>query len=129
MNRYLYQILMGASLAALVGAVGAQSYGDQPSSVTTGKNAPQNVQAQPSAAPSAAPASTSGGDAPYTATDKNLPQATQDGSFDTPIRAQYLRDSLMEYKDTLNLPKTDFSMKADLVIREPQRLEKWYGAK
>ncbi len=34
----------------------------------------------------------------------------------------------MEYKDTLNLPKTDFSMKADLVIREPQRLEKWNRA-
>lgn len=29
------------------------------------------------------------------------------------------------YKDTLNLPKTDFPMKADLVIREPQRLERW----
>ncbi len=35
----------------------------------------------------------------------------------------------MEYKDTLNLPRTDFSMKADLVTREPQRLEKWYSAK
>lgn len=31
----------------------------------------------------------------------------------------------MEYKDTLNLPRTDFSMKADLVSREPQRLDKW----
>src|ERR1700744_3761824 len=30
----------------------------------------------------------------------------------------------MEYKDTLNLPRTDFAMKADLVTREPQRLEK-----
>jgi len=29
------------------------------------------------------------------------------------------------YKDTVNLPKTDFPMKADLVTREPQRLEKW----
>src|SRR2546430_8583856 len=48
MNRYLYQILMGASLAALVGAVGAGGYGDKPSSVTTEKNAPQNMQAQPS---------------------------------------------------------------------------------
>jgi len=34
----------------------------------------------------------------------------------------------MEYKDTLNLPRTDFSMKADLVTREPQRLEKWQQA-
>jgi isoleucyl-tRNA synthetase len=35
----------------------------------------------------------------------------------------------MEYKDTLNLPRTDFSMKADLVTREPQRLEKWYASR
>ena len=33
----------------------------------------------------------------------------------------------MDYKDTLNLPRTDFSMKADLVTREPLRLEKWRG--
>jgi isoleucyl-tRNA synthetase len=31
----------------------------------------------------------------------------------------------IDYKDTLNLPKTDFPMKADLVTREPQRLERW----
>jgi isoleucyl-tRNA synthetase len=31
----------------------------------------------------------------------------------------------MDYKDTLNLPRTDFAMKADLVAREPQRLSKW----
>lgn len=35
----------------------------------------------------------------------------------------------MEYKDTLNLPRTDFSMKADLVTREPQRLERWLSGK
>jgi len=35
----------------------------------------------------------------------------------------------MEYKDTLNLPRTDFAMKADLVTREPQRLEKWLASK
>ena len=29
------------------------------------------------------------------------------------------------YKDTLNLPKTDFPMKADLISREPARLAKW----
>ena len=34
----------------------------------------------------------------------------------------------MEYKNTLNLPKTDFPMKADLVAREPQRLERWQAA-
>ncbi len=31
----------------------------------------------------------------------------------------------MDYKNTLNLPKTDFPMKADLVVREPQRLGRW----
>jgi isoleucyl-tRNA synthetase len=31
----------------------------------------------------------------------------------------------MDYKNTLNLPRTDFAMKADLVAREPQRLEQW----
>jgi len=31
----------------------------------------------------------------------------------------------MDYKDTLNLPRTDFPMKADLVTREPERLKKW----
>ncbi|MDO8488770.1 MAG: isoleucine--tRNA ligase [Candidatus Omnitrophota bacterium] len=30
------------------------------------------------------------------------------------------------YKDTLNLPKTDFPMKADLPKREPLMLENWY---
>ncbi len=29
------------------------------------------------------------------------------------------------YKDTLLLPKTNFPMKADLVVREPERLAKW----
>ena len=29
------------------------------------------------------------------------------------------------YKDTLNLPKTDFPMKANLATREPEMLEKW----
>lgn len=31
----------------------------------------------------------------------------------------------MEYKDTLNLPKTNFSMKANLPQREPEILKKW----
>ena len=31
----------------------------------------------------------------------------------------------MDYKTTLNLPQTDFPMKADLVAREPDRLKKW----
>ena len=70
MNSYPYRILMGAGLAILVGVVGAQTYGDQPSA---DKNAPQNVQAQPSSAPTPA----SGGDTPYSTADKNAAQATQ----------------------------------------------------
>jgi isoleucyl-tRNA synthetase len=33
-----------------------------------------------------------------------------------------------DYKNTLNLPRTDFPMKADLVAREPDRLKKWQAA-
>ena len=33
-----------------------------------------------------------------------------------------------DYKNTLNLPRTDFAMKADLVTREPERLKKWEAA-
>ncbi len=32
---------------------------------------------------------------------------------------------MTDYKNTLNLPKTDFSMKANLANREPERLAKW----
>ncbi len=31
----------------------------------------------------------------------------------------------MDYKDTLNLPQTDFPMKANLTVREPELLKKW----
>ena len=31
----------------------------------------------------------------------------------------------MDYKTTLNLPKTDFPMKADLAKKEPETLKKW----
>src|SRR5678815_2253154 len=31
----------------------------------------------------------------------------------------------MDYKNTLNLPRTDFPMKADLIAREPERLARW----
>jgi len=34
----------------------------------------------------------------------------------------------MDYKNTLNLPHTDFPMKADLVAREPERLNRWEKA-
>ncbi|MGD0260762.1 MAG: isoleucine--tRNA ligase [Verrucomicrobiota bacterium] len=35
----------------------------------------------------------------------------------------------MDYKSTLNLPQTEFPMKADLVTREPARLKKWEAAR
>src|SRR5437899_11286312 len=69
MNSHPYRILAGAGLAMLIGVVGAQTYGDQPAA---DKNAPQNMQAQPSSAPTPA----SGGDTPYSTTDKSAPQAT-----------------------------------------------------
>ena len=31
----------------------------------------------------------------------------------------------MSYKDTINLPKTKFSMKGNLVQREPEFLKNW----
>ena len=33
----------------------------------------------------------------------------------------------MDYKTTLNLPKTDFPMKGDLPKREPEFLARWYA--
>src|SRR5438477_5400960 len=48
-------------------------------------------------------------------------------SVDTAAHGWYGASPLsrMDYKNTLNLPQTGFPMKADLVAREPQRLEKW----
>ncbi|WP_119327550.1 isoleucine--tRNA ligase [Cysteiniphilum halobium] len=34
---------------------------------------------------------------------------------------------MADYKSTLNLPKTSFSMKANLAQKEPMRLKKWYS--
>src|SRR5437867_6715160 len=34
----------------------------------------------------------------------------------------------MDYKNTLNLPQTNFPMQAELVKREPERLKKWEEA-
>ena len=34
----------------------------------------------------------------------------------------------MDYKDTINLPRTDFPMKAALAQREPEMLKAWYDA-
>ncbi|MEM0970216.1 MAG: class I tRNA ligase family protein, partial [Verrucomicrobiota bacterium] len=39
-----------------------------------------------------------------------------------------MSDQPKSFKPTLNLPKTDFPMKGDLVRREPQRLAKWEEA-
>ena len=34
----------------------------------------------------------------------------------------------MDYKNSLNLPRTEFPMQANLVQREPQRLAQWYSS-
>jgi len=47
---------------------------------------------------------------------------------DLPVVTVDAYNFVMEYKDTLNLPRTDFAMKADLVAREPQRLDQWRSA-
>src|SRR3990172_12078511 len=47
------------------------------------------------------------------------------GVFD-PLGASCYNDwALMDYKTTLNLPKTDFRRRADLPRREPDRLKRW----
>ena len=38
-----------------------------------------------------------------------------------------MTDASKDYKATLNLPKTDFPMKANLAQREPDMLKKWYA--
>lgn len=45
----------------------------------------------------------------------------------SPARFAALCIMATDYKNTLNLPRTDFPMKADLVKREPLRLAKWHA--
>ena len=45
--------------------------------------------------------------------------------IDAPTLGLYISRPYMNYKDTLNLPKTEFPMKADLVRREPEMLARW----
>src|SRR5213594_1633661 len=52
-----------------------------------------------------------------------------DSRLALPVASTLLELLSMDYKDTLNLPRTDFAMKADLVAREPQRLEKWAASR
>jgi isoleucyl-tRNA synthetase len=42
-----------------------------------------------------------------------------------PVLSLPFFDMSANYKETLNLPRTDFPMKADLVRREPERLKQW----
>jgi len=51
----------------------------------------------------------------------SLLSCTPDVSLAAPRMSQ-------NYKDTLNLPKTDFPMKANLATREPEMLKKWQEA-
>ena len=36
-----------------------------------------------------------------------------------------MKESIMDYRETLNLPKTKFKMKANLNQKEPQYLKRW----
>ena len=38
---------------------------------------------------------------------------------------QYKRRRIMDYNKTINLPKTDFPMRAGLPKREPEMLKRW----
>jgi isoleucyl-tRNA synthetase len=49
----------------------------------------------------------------------HCPSAIQDVLF------RILLDSMVDWKDTLNLPRTGFPMKANLATTEPQALERW----
>jgi isoleucyl-tRNA synthetase len=40
-----------------------------------------------------------------------------------------MTETSVNYKDTLNLPQTDFTMKANLPVREPEMLARWDSAK
>ena len=39
-----------------------------------------------------------------------------------------MSEKKMDWKDTLNLPRTDFPMKAQLSQKEPETLKKWEAA-
>src|SRR3989338_10132254 len=41
------------------------------------------------------------------------------------LNVRYAVDNFMDYKNTLNLPRTEFPMKADLPNREPKILRQW----
>src|SRR5436309_14361369 len=41
------------------------------------------------------------------------------------LRCATVRATMMDYKATLNLPQTDFPMKANLPQREPEILARW----
>ena len=45
--------------------------------------------------------------------------------FERPEDRWYRRRSSMDYKSTLNLPRTDFPMRANLPQREPEMLRRW----
>jgi len=61
----------------------------------------------------------------------NKATSTQGGSLTPRTTVVTVRSPkpVMDYKYTLNLPRTDFPMKADLVTREPGRLKKWETGK
>jgi len=53
-----------------------------------------------------------------------LVQADKDGYYGGPFNKKLAQD-MTDYKDTLNLPNTDFPMKGNLPHREPAILQRW----
>src|SRR5437764_365678 len=47
------------------------------------------------------------------------------GSLGPKPDGQHFAMTAKNYKETLNLPRTDFPMKANLATREPELLKKW----
>jgi isoleucyl-tRNA synthetase len=51
-----------------------------------------------------------------------------DNSGSNQTGAHTMSEKKMDWKDTLNLPRTDFPMKAQLSQKEPETLKKWETA-
>ena len=57
-----------------------------------------------------------------------MPDVPQAGTQPPKKQQAHQEDKKSRLKDTLNLPKTDFAMKANLPTREPERLAIWESA-
>jgi isoleucyl-tRNA synthetase len=58
----------------------------------------------------------------------DLPAEMSDNDVSNQTGAQPMAEKKLDWKDTLNLPRTDFPMKAQLSQKEPETLKKWETA-